>query len=515
MKNKNFVFYPHSTKILFSIFLMLFVAGNFLFTGEIKEEKAPSFIEEVDVAEGVLDEGEGLSLEEATRIGLADNLDIKIIRLSREIEQHELPIAKSIYDTELDIFADYSQDKDEQTIVDLGSRKVVGKVGTSLSKEIPLGTDIKFEVATERNSASSKASKNYQSYAEISVTQPLLKNFFGLVDRNQIKQVKINTKKFDYETLNSIETSIAQVRNQYWDLVFANEDLIARQKALDKAQEFMRITHENHELGLNEKPDLYATQANVRKKYVEALKAKNKLYKASYALKVLLNVPEIKLIIPENKPKLFAVKDSFDSAVAKALDKRWDLKQMDLTLENQMIEVKIKKNEALPDLSFTGSYTATSLDREMASSQGEVFGFRHPQYEAGITFSTPLERRKERHTLKEARLELERLKKEKEKLKLTISKEIDAAWRDMQLASKEVVQNREVEELERLKLEEEEKFFNRGKSDSKTIIDFQDDLINAEIEHIRALVGYVKSVESFYKYQNSLMEYAGLEKVVE
>ena len=120
-----------------------------------------------------------------------------------------------------------------------------------------------------------------------------------------------------------------------------------------------------------------------------------------------------------------------------------------------------------------------------------------------------------RHTLKEARLELERLKKEKEKLKLTISKEIDAAWRDMQLASKEVVQNREVEELERLKLEEEEKFFNRGKSDSKTIIDFQDDLINAEIEHIRALVGYVKSVESFYKYQNSLMEYAGLEKVVE
>ncbi len=99
------------------------------------------------------------------------------------------------------------------------------------------------------------------------------KNFFGYVDRAKIKKVKLNTEKFTYIKLDQIEQEVYQTRLLYWDLVFAQRDLNARSQALRKAQDFYQNTLEKLDLGLSEKPDLFAAEAHVRKRVIEVREA--------------------------------------------------------------------------------------------------------------------------------------------------------------------------------------------------------------------------------------------------
>lgn len=481
--------------------------------GLIPETNDP--VETVDITEHFFDDASPLELNEATRISLARNLDIRIARLDVESLKHEVPAARAIYDTELSLFGRYAQNHEEKATVVLGQREVFGEAGVSLSKMLPTGTRLTVTAATDRNSTDSPfvtTSRYYQSYLKTSATQPFLKNFFGVNDRRRIRQVRINTRKLHYEALDKIEASLAETRINYWHLVFAYENLRAMERALDRAREFLEITRDQLERGLIEKPDLYAARANVKIRWLESLQAKNDFDKASFLMKTTLNTPEVEVILPDDRPEFIDLPMTFEAALDKALSERRDLKQIDLAIENQEVEIKIKRNENLPDLTFSGSFAGTSLDRELASSQGEVFGVNHPRYEAGFTMTAPIERRAERHRLSQAKIDLEQFKRYREQLLLEIRRQVDGAWKDLLFAREAVIQQNHVQVLQRMKLEEEEKQYYRGRSTSKTIIDYQQDVINAEITHIRALVGYRTALENFYRVQHSLFAWAGVEE---
>jgi len=474
-------------------------------------------IEKANLLSDVYTSGEKLDLKEATQIAVARNLNIEVTKLEQAIRHCDPSIAKSIYDTQWNASGNWFFDKAEPPNIVLGSRVVEGDVTTSLSKLLPTGTTLSVEGSTRRqssNSLFSTAPIYYESYMTLSAKQQLLRNFFGYIDRKKIRQVVINTQKFDYATLDQMEATIEDVRFKFWDLLFSLENLKAKQKNLERAQEFYQIEKKNHEIGLVEKPDLYAATANMKRRYVEALAAKNIFYKASYALRALLRAPEVEWIVPVSDMIPGQGLFDRDKALKWALTERWDVKQMNLILESQDLEVKIKRSESLPNLTLSGTWTGTSLDREMASSQGEVFSYNHPQYGAGFQFSTPIERRKERNELKQARLEFEKQKKEKTLLELEIERQVDSAWQDLQLTSAAIVQTAAVETLQKQKLEEEEKQFRRGRSTSKTIIDYQQDVIDAENSRIIAALDHHKAIERFYRVQNKLLEYAGVAKAL-
>lgn len=493
---------------IFFILLTIHSSGNIL---EAKREVP--LPQDLTVPADLLKRGEMLSIDEATRLAVADNLDIQMVRLEREGTQKDTQIADGVYDTQMELAGTYSQDKAERASLVSGSRELEGIVQVGFQKKIPLGTDVGVSVGTIRRSSSSSFTtldRNYSSFMEVSVTQPLLRNFFGYIDRKQIEQVKINVKKFDYETLDRIESSVIGIRNQYWDLVFAYEDLKAKLDALGKAQDFFRITKEKLDIGTAEEPDVYAAEANVRNRVVQALEAETQLNTHSYSLKVLLGGIQVDLILPSDRPEFKVIEVQYEAALSEAMEQRRDLKQMELSIEDQVIERKIKWNERLPELEFAGTWASTSLDREMASSQGEVFSGNHPQYFGGVTMTSNLELRAERGSYSQAEYELARLRRELEKLKLVIGQELDKSYRTLKLAEERVRQTREIENLQRKKLTEEEKDFNVGRSDSKTIIDFQDDVIKAETEAILALVDYVKAVDGFYRSKHTLLEWVGV-----
>ncbi len=493
--------------IFFCFFVMPLLAEK---TGVLK---GAEFTGDLTVPQGVLPFGEPLSLDEATRLALAQNLDIQIAEADRHIQSFNATIAEGIYDAKLGVEGTYSHDKQERTSLVLGSRELEGQISTSLEKKIPLGTDVKFELGTRRSStasAFSTLSRNYSSFGTLSVKHPFLKNFFGYVDRKRIQQIRLDTKKFHYQKIDEIESSLLEIRRSYFELAFAQENLVARRDALRMAQDFLSITKDQSELGLFEKPDIYAAEANVRRRVLEVWKALTDLKTASNEVKVLLDRPEIDLIQANEMLNFIPMIIDIDEEMRVAMETRRDLLQAQLNVESQEVGRKIAKNSLLPNLDFEGSVSSTSLDRDMANSQGEIASFNHPQYYAAVRFSSPIERRKERGEYSQALYSVDQAKKQMRLAKMTLQKDMDNSYRELQLTERQVLQTKEINNLQQMKLDEEQKNFNRGRSDSKTIIDYQEDVIDARINAIRALVDYRIATDQFYRTQNTLLERAGV-----
>lgn len=468
---------------------------------------------DLTVPSHLIPSGELLSLEEATRIAIARNLSIQIARTDMQIQNQEEMIAKSIYDTEWEVEADYSQDQEEQANAILGTRVIRGRVRTSLEKKMPTGTTLRLEGQTARNSTNalfSTLNRNYTSYAAVSVEQSLLKNFFGYSDRQRIKQVGLQVKQFQYSKLEEIESLLEEVRHQYWELALAYESLFARREALKWAQDFLSAARDKLEFGLMEKPDVYAAEANVRRRVLEVWESLTNLQTFSYRLKVMLNHPEVPMIYPSTKPDVMESIGPMEEALTQAFQSRWDLKQAQLEIEEQLSEYGIAKNDLWPEVTFNGTYTTSALDRELASSQGEVFSFHHPGYFAGFLFAMPLEHRSERGHFKQAKLAVEKARKQMTLMSWRIQQEVDDSYRRLMLAEETLKQTAKIKELQRKKLEVEERNFRLGRSDSKIVIDYQQDVIDAELQAIQARTDYQKAVDRFYRTQGRLLEHAGV-----
>ena len=476
-------------------------------------ESSPTLAEDLDVPFTDLRIGEVLSLDEVSRIAVARSLDINVFRLDREIKHQELPIAKSVYDTELTIEGDYEINETQPASTIAGSRTVTGGVSTTVERLLPTGTELTLSHSASRESTQSpfaSLSRFYEGSAEIAVTQPVLRNSFGLIDRAKVQRVKLDVVRFDHQTSDRIEGQVFGVRTAYWDLVFAHRNVASKRRALRQAQEFLRTTQEKLVFGLVERQDAYAAEANVRLRVVDVLEAQVELENGRETVQVLLDLPAQFQLVPSTAPEFEEVVVDVEESLRRARNNRRDLRQLALELEIGDLTVRMKRSGLLPQLDLEASYRSSGLDRDLFDAQGEIGGFNHPTLFTGFTFSQPLENRQAEAKYRQAKLARERVRLKMRQLERDIDRKIREAVRELRLAAARVRQTQQAEVLQRNKLIEEGKAFQFGRSDSRTIIDFQEDLISAETQAQQALVAYRKAQDVLLRTEHRLLEARGL-----
>ena len=92
------------------------------------------------------------------------------------------------------------------------------------------------------------------------------------------------------------------------------------------------------------------------------------------------------------------------------------------------------------------------------------------------------------------------------KVEKTIVTEVDDSVRKVNLDKNKAEQRIKIEELQRLKLVEEEKKYKYGRSDSDRIIRFQEDLLHAEILALKAVRDYMRSLVDLYLTEDTYLE---------
>ncbi|HEX7618426.1 MAG TPA: TolC family protein, partial [Verrucomicrobiae bacterium] len=200
--------------------------------------------------------GGRMSLLDCIQATLAHNFDVQIERYNPQISLYNLNAAYSGYDPSFTASGqhDYSVsggglNQNHQPIP--ASVSDGNSFRTGLGGLLPLGLQYNLTGSASDTYGASGVSgfENSSSSAQVSLTQPLLKNFWIDSTRLNIRVAK-NRLKFSEQGLRQqLITSVTAVANAYYELIYAQQNVQVQQQALDLAQTQLNQDNQRVQIG--------------------------------------------------------------------------------------------------------------------------------------------------------------------------------------------------------------------------------------------------------------------------
>jgi outer membrane protein TolC len=287
--------------------------------------------------------------------------------------------------------------------------------------------------------------------------------------------------------------------------MFAYDFLNAKQEALERAEEFLRITEDQLQTGLVEKTDLYAAQANTFIKQNALLTAKDDVLNASNDLKFTMNYYPATVMVPTDTQIAYEIDGNLDQHLLIAFEHRRDYQSKQMDMESQDITLKINRQKLWPQLDLEATFLSNGFDDEFSDTLGEMLSNDDDSYFIGGKFSVPLENKLARATLTQSQHQKAIYIAELRKLEKDIQLEVDKNLRKILLEKSKYDKYKEVATLQRNKEIEESKKFKIGRSSSDLIIRYQNDAIDAQVDERSSYNNYLKAVVDLKQSENILL----------
>jgi len=232
-------------------------------------------------------------------------------------------------------------------------------------------------------------------------------------------------------------------------------------------------------------------------------------------LKMLINLSDeeekgLREIVVLDKPKLEEQQVDLDQALMLAMQKRTDLKISQIGLKNQELSLSYTKNQLLPSLSFTASYSSPGISGRQILYDGnplngivigyipggaseafkDAFGFKYRNWSVRLNLSIPLSNMISRASYAQAELNMDQALLNMKNQEKQVVLEIRNAVRSLQTTYKQVQAYKVARELAEKKLQAEEDKLRVGQSTNYTVLQFQRDLTNARMAELQAIISY-------------------------
>ncbi len=370
-------------------------------------EKAMEYFRQLDRPRTV-----SLSLADCVRRTLENNYAIRVESYTPAISETKLVEAEAAFDAL--VFLDFqyvSQDQQTGTQL-LASQRNFRSYQGGIRKLLPTGLQAQVSVSQSRtfsNFQFQTLNPSYDTKATVSLTQPLLRGF-GL-DYNR---AGINIARVD--THISRETFIQQVRDQlfaveqaYWQLVLARRNVMVQMETT--AQNWVTFKIMEERLDLDATPvELNNSKSQWQSRVVEYIEAIKNVRDAEDRLKNLMNDPDFKLsediqIIPTDTPMAAPITIDQFAEVRTALDKRSEIRQARLAIEQARIQTQRAKNETLPKLDLSFQYDIQGIGINGGSSFDHMTTSRFQTYTVSVNFAYPIGNRGPQAAYRRARLQ--------------------------------------------------------------------------------------------------------------
>jgi outer membrane protein len=479
-----------------------------------------------------------LSIDEAVKLALEQNLGIQIQRIDPQIQDVGVAQARSFWAPSISSsISRQSQSSPSSSALSggVGATSIDSgnfATGVGLSQTLPWGASYaanfnnsRFTTTSIFNSFSPQLSSNLN----LQFVQPLLRNF--AIDQIR-QQVALSQKTRDLSDINleSVITQTARaVRDAYWDLSFSINNLKAQQESLALSQQSLKDNQKRVEIGTMAPIDIVQAQAEVASNESGVIVAEAQIKQAQDRLRALILDPATPNFwtvdfdpidpAPFNEQAI-----DVDAAVRNALDKRTDLRSAKNSLEQSDVTIRYFRNQIMPDVNAqvnyvttgiggtanvdaatlalgTGTTAASVANRGFGTVLGDVFQNQFPTWTVGVQINYPLGSSTAQANLARAKLQYQQAQTQMKNLELNVALQVRDAGRNVQTNQKRVQSARASRELQEKKLEAEEKNQAAGMSTSFFVFQAQRDLAQARTAEIQAISDYNKSLVDFEAVQ--------------
>lgn len=450
-----------------------------------------------------------LSLKEVMELALQNNVDIQLAKYDTLIARTKKGESLSLFDTILEAQIKYHNDQSKQASTIAGSKTIDNDYNLGLSKKFSSGTTLNVDMANNRhwtNSLFTTLSPSHNSSLGFSITQELGRNFFGALDKGEVRLAQLDIENSQFSSLEKIEDSVASAQKAYWDLVLAIDLEDVAQKMLAQAEKLYRTHQEKLQNGLVELPQVYHAHASYKARFSELLIAQKVVKEKINVLKLFLNVDDPSAeIMPTEELSLPSEQKDYPTAIQLAFQNRRDYKRLLNEVKLRNLQLSLNENKMWPEINLKASLARNGIGDHFKQAVDQVGGEDNPDFLSSIEISFPLENTKAKSQVQKAELEKARTILELKYIERKIVIGLMDDVRGVNILFEQARLRQEIADLQEKKLQEEEKMFQVGRSNTDTIIRFQEDWLHARSQAAQAMFDFMVALIDLEKDQGTLL----------
>jgi outer membrane protein TolC len=475
-----------------------------------------------------------LTVEDAVQLALENNLGVRVARIDPQIQDLSVALARAGWVPALSTtFQQVSTDSPSNSTLSGGqtgtsSDRFNSNVG--VQQALPWGGSYSLGWDSSRTTTTnvfSNFSPQLQSSLSFHVQQPLLRNFSIDSLRQQLLVSRNNREVSDVQLEQTLITTTRTVRRAYWDLAYAIASLQVQQQSLDLAEESLRNTRARVEIGTTPPIDVVEAEAEVATRQEAVIVAQADIESAQDTLRALIYDPSSEdfwtlRIEPSELPAFQPAAVDVDMAIANAMAKRTDLQQARKGLETSDINLRLFRNQTLPDVTASFDYGLTGLGgtqlirgegfpgpvigqttRGFGTVLGDLFKNQFPTWTLGVNISYPIGNSTQEASLARARLQYGQSQTALRNQELQVTAQVRAAGRQLTTNQQRVQTTRASRELAERRLDAEQRKLAAGTSTTFLVFQAQRDLALARNNELRAVLDFNRSIVDFETVQEA------------
>ena len=472
-----------------------------------------------------------LPLDDAVQRALERNLDIAVERLNPQAFDFSLAALEANYRPTFNSsfgLRSQSQFPRSQTA---GADMLVTETLTGnsgLSQNLKWGGG-SFAIAFNNNRQAQSdafATRNPALNTNLTATfvQPLLRSFRIDGTRAQLQITQLNQQVSELDLRATIVRTVANVRNAYWDLIFAIDAERVAENSLALATKLVEDNRARVEVGTLAPLDVVQAQAEEATRRQTLTLASAARRTAELALKRLIvsgtdDPYWTGTLDPVERPTFSSQPIDVADAVRAALGNRTDLQQARRQMSANDIALKSLSDQQLPALDLTASYGLAGVGGPQFQRQGlggEITqvvpsGYGDalrilanqdaPTWNVGLNFSVPIGTSPAQANLARARLLQRQTIAQNRQLELQIATEVTNAALQVESSREGLVTAQAALDLSERRLEYEQSRYEVGLSTNFQVVQAQRDLRDAQNAQLRALLDYRQAQVEFERVQ--------------
>jgi len=416
-----------------------------------------------------------------------------------------------------------------------------GDYSAQLSQTLPTGGTLLASLTSynlDTNANFQTINPRYGTTLTFNFSHPLLKGFGPRIARRSIIVAQNSRDVTELQFNKFLQDKIYEVVQDYWNLVYAIENLKVQQQSLDLARELLEKNKRSVEIGTMAPMDVLSAEAEVAAREADILGGQALQKNSEDILRTVINLQgerpdaaEVR-IVPSSSPASEETKVSQDTSLQLARDNRPDMASARLDIQSKQYELTYARNQLLPDLSLNAQYWSPGVSGTQvlylnnnpltgvvigtvpggsSASFTDTFGFKYQNWSVGLTLTLPLATVLSRAQTAEAKVSLNQsllsLKNQEQQLELELSNAVRAVQTNYQRVKAYQLSR----ELAQRTLEAEQEKLKVGLSTNYFVLQYQRDLANQQSLELKAIIDYNLALANLEKAEGTSLKNKNIE----
>jgi outer membrane protein len=480
-----------------------------------------------------------LTLDDAIKLALDRNLDIAVQRLNPQTFDYSIGALEAGYRPTLtSTLARQSQTNPSNSTIS------GAQVGTGIIQGVnTYNGGLLQNLRRGGGSFSATLNNNQQTTTSLTAlfnpqfntnwaaqyTQPMMRNFKIDSTRQQLVVTKLNQDISEIQLQALIINTVSNVRNAYWDYVFAVQSVDVAQRSVALADQLVKDNQTRVEVGTMAPIDIVQAQSQAATQRQNLATAVGTQRTAELTLKRLIvggtDDPNwLVTLDPVERPDFVPAPIDVAAAVRRGLENRTDLQQARKNLQVNDVTLKYLKNQVLPQADVvarygligqggtqfsncTGSGITRSCSTTIPGGYGDalssLFNANYPTWNVSLNVSYPLGTSAQEANVARAHIQQNQVEAQLKQIELQIATDVTNAATNVQSNIERVQAAQVAREFAQRTLEAEQSKFEVGMQTNYFVVQAQRDLATAQNNELQAILAYRRSLVELERLQQT------------